>query len=312
MLDYNFTKGLVSIVCLGYKHADFIKDNIFALWKNAYTNIEIIAIDDGSNDGSAELLFELAKQSPYPMQVIAQENTGDVANNFNKGIYEAKGEFITVMSFDDVLTNDAISTKVQLMAKKPNIAFIFNDELTTIDGQSNILEKISPFRVLAQKEISPKSMLELEYSLFGSFFIQGTLFRHDIIREIGAFDKDLMGDDIVLRCKLYNFLLKNPEYTFRVFPQTACYLREHGNNIHKNTLRQIRLVGEVLQRFFPDRPNPPILYNWIHTALSSNSFEASLATFSHNTRLSALLKDETVQKMLKNRAIASYLQEQSR
>ncbi len=310
MAQKEYTKGLVSVICLGYKHRKFIGANLYALWNGEYKDIEIIAIDDGSNDGSAELLHGLAQKSPFPMKVIAQENTGNVAKNINIGLELAFGEFVTFISFDDALTSDAISSKVKIMMKKPKIAFVFNDKLTQVDETGNILDTLSPFEVLKLPEVSASELLEMEYSNFGSYFVQGSLFRHDIVDRVGGFDEDLLGDDIVLRCKLYNYLLENPEYIFRIFPQPACYLRDHGTNIHKNTLRQIKLVAEILERFFPSRPNPSILYAWVFQAFEEEySFEECLALFSHNKRLSSMLNEEIIQDLLKKKATLAYLEE---
>ena len=72
------TKNLLSICCLVYNHAPFIKDNIESIWNSDYNNLEIIVVDDGSKDESSDILKNLQKVSPYPMTIILQKNTGNV------------------------------------------------------------------------------------------------------------------------------------------------------------------------------------------------------------------------------------------
>ena len=70
----NDSKSLVSICCLSYNQEKYIKEAIEALWMQEYKNIEILALDDGSSDNSPNILSELAKKSPVPMQIILQKN----------------------------------------------------------------------------------------------------------------------------------------------------------------------------------------------------------------------------------------------
>ncbi len=288
MLANNYEKDLVSVICLGYKHVNFLKENITAIWENDYRSIEIIVLDDGSNDGSVELLEALALESPFPMKVLSQKNTGNVAANFNKALGEARGEFVTIMSLDDVLAKDAISSKMAVMSKKATIAFIFNDEIIRIDNESKIINIVTPFNILAMKEITADTLLEKEYTSFGTYYIQGTLYRHDVVDAVGCFDNDLLGDDIVLRCKCYNFIKENPEYKFRVFPKSACFVRSHAENINKNYIRQIKLVVEVLDRYFPNKETPPQLYTWVKSAKARASHEEMEELYKYSNRLLAL------------------------
>ena len=108
-------EGLCSICCLGYKHVEFLETCIQHIWDQDYRNIEIIAIDDGSHDGSVELLHKLKEKSPFPMIVLEQENTGKIGMNFNRAREKANGEFIGFISLDDALYPDAISSKLQRM-----------------------------------------------------------------------------------------------------------------------------------------------------------------------------------------------------
>ncbi|MDR2339338.1 MAG: glycosyltransferase family 2 protein, partial [Deltaproteobacteria bacterium] len=97
----DYEKGLCSVCCLGYKHAKYLEKSIRAIWEGDYREVEIIAVDDGSNDGSGELLQSLSKESPCPMKVILQENTGNIGKNFNTGLKHAKGEYVTFIALDD-------------------------------------------------------------------------------------------------------------------------------------------------------------------------------------------------------------------
>ena len=73
MTGNNPTLPLLSVCCLGYKHARFLEENVRSICAIDYPNIEIIAVDDGSQDNSVELLNRLAAEIPLKMTVIGQE-----------------------------------------------------------------------------------------------------------------------------------------------------------------------------------------------------------------------------------------------
>ena len=70
MTGNNPTLPLLSVCCLGYKHARFLEENVRSICAIDYPNIEIIAVDDGSQDNSVELLNRLAAEIPLKMTVI--------------------------------------------------------------------------------------------------------------------------------------------------------------------------------------------------------------------------------------------------
>ena len=91
--------GLLSICCLGYNHADFILDNIKAVWNSDYKNIEIICINDGSQDDSSVILQEYS-QKDKRIVVVNQNNQGLSAAR-NTGLDIAKGDWIMFVDSDD-------------------------------------------------------------------------------------------------------------------------------------------------------------------------------------------------------------------
>ena len=139
------TYNLLSICCLGYNHAPFIEANIRAIWDSGCKDIEIIAVDDGSKDNSGEILKKLQTQSPVPMKVILQENTGNIAHNFNVAWHEAKGKYITFMALDDVLQSDKIAEVMDILCKD-NIAFVASSAITGIDDKGCVCNSIPPLK----------------------------------------------------------------------------------------------------------------------------------------------------------------------
>ena len=123
---------LLSVCVVSYNHEKYIKECIESIWNNDYKNIEILALDDGSKDNSANILKELQKNSPYPMTVFVQKNSGNIGANFNKLFKAAKGEYITVLACDDKLAENTLNFKIQKFLADKNLAFICHSKINGI------------------------------------------------------------------------------------------------------------------------------------------------------------------------------------
>lgn len=92
---------LVSVIIPSYNHAKFIRQAIYSVVNQTYKNIQLIIIDDGSQDGSPSLIDEvIAGIDRLPTRLILQENRG-AHDAINRGISLAEGEYIAILNSDD-------------------------------------------------------------------------------------------------------------------------------------------------------------------------------------------------------------------
>lgn len=109
---------LVSIIIPVYNKASFIKETLESALEQTYLNTEIILIDDGSSDGSFEILQEYYQKYPDKIVLIDQENQG-VSAATNKGIEAAKGDYIQFLDADDLISPDKIANQIKLLEAQP-------------------------------------------------------------------------------------------------------------------------------------------------------------------------------------------------
>ncbi len=102
---------LVSIIVPVYNTKNYIERCVNSLLRQTYPNIEIIMVDDGSVDGSAELLDSLART--YPLRVIHKQN-GGAGSARNVGLDIAAGEWIVFADSDDLYSETAIAYLVNI------------------------------------------------------------------------------------------------------------------------------------------------------------------------------------------------------
>lgn len=112
--------GMVSVVIPTYNQASFMRETIDSVLAQDYPNLQIIVTDDGSTDGTAQIIQDYARQ--YPDKVVAvlsEKNTG-IPANFNRGLRQVKGEYIAWLGGDDLMLDGKIGKQVKLMQQRPD------------------------------------------------------------------------------------------------------------------------------------------------------------------------------------------------
>lgn len=111
---------LVSVVIPAYNMAAYIGEAIESLLNQTYKSLEIIVIDDGSIDSTAEIVRR------YPVRYVKQANAGpSVAKNH--GLLLATGDYIAVLDADDRSHPERIARQVAFLDENPKVGIVFTD-----------------------------------------------------------------------------------------------------------------------------------------------------------------------------------------
>lgn len=112
----------VSVVIPVYNSEKFLKESIESVIHQTYSDIEIIVINDGSTDGSLEIL----KQYEDKITIINQENMG-LAEAVNAGIKKMSGNWLKWLSPDDVLYPNTVELLVEETKKLPENTILYSN-----------------------------------------------------------------------------------------------------------------------------------------------------------------------------------------
>ena len=93
-----------SIIIPVYNAEKFLKECLFSVLSSDRSDIEIIAIDDGSTDNSLQILKSI-QSLDHRLMIFSQKNAG-VSAARNKGLLEATGEWILFLDSDDYFTTE--------------------------------------------------------------------------------------------------------------------------------------------------------------------------------------------------------------
>jgi len=121
----------VSVVMPVYNTADYLKEAIDSILNQTFSDFEFLTINDGSTDGSLEILQDYAAQDRR-IRVVDQTNQG-VTATFNRGIDLARGEYLARMDSDDIAVPSRLAQQVQFLDLNPDVValsgwFILIDE----------------------------------------------------------------------------------------------------------------------------------------------------------------------------------------
>ena len=118
----------VSIIIPFYNTGDYTKEIIESIEANTYPDIEVVVVDDGSDDKSSiEQLEYLQKRLGNLVRIIHVANQG-LATARNLGAQEAEGEFLAFIDADDAFEANFIERAVQLLNKFSNVHIVYSWE----------------------------------------------------------------------------------------------------------------------------------------------------------------------------------------
>jgi teichuronic acid biosynthesis glycosyltransferase TuaG len=104
-------KPLVSFVMPTYNREAYLVEAINSCLDQTYKNIEVVVVNDGSTDGTDDIMQFLSEKHDNIRYIKLSDNSG-IAIARNSGIQEAKGEYIAVMDSDDLCSPDRIKKQI--------------------------------------------------------------------------------------------------------------------------------------------------------------------------------------------------------
>ena len=112
---------LVSVLVPVYNAERYLNSAIRSVQNQTYQNLEIILVDDGSTDGSAAILSEMAAVDKR-IVLISQKN-GGISSALNQGILRASGYYVARMDADDLMLPHRIETQVRFLQENRDLGF---------------------------------------------------------------------------------------------------------------------------------------------------------------------------------------------
>lgn len=214
--------GLVSIVMPTYNQGKYIQAAVDSILAQTYEEIELIIVDDGSTDGTAEILATLTDPR---VRTLRKEN-GGTGSALNAGFALARGEFETWFSSDNLLYPEAIERLISALRSEPAVNFAYADaDIGVMDetGEREVGRSLVSKEVGGQLHDPAKT---LHYYYFGIAWVWRRSLR---LRTGGEFQ--------IGACEDYDMVLRMEEAggRFKLVPEALAWFRRHRANLTAKT-----------------------------------------------------------------------------
>lgn len=182
---------LISVVMSVYNGEAYLDLAIDSILAQSYENFEFIIVNDGSNDGSLNIINSYAKKDKR-IFVLDQNNCG-LTKSLNNALFLTKGKYVARQDADDISSFDRFEKQVEFLEREKDFALV---GCLRYDMDEN------GKTILAYKQ--PTTDSEIRKTLFGSNpFVHGSLMiRQKVISEVGFYNDKLkyaQDYDIILK-----------------------------------------------------------------------------------------------------------------
>ena len=118
---------LVSVAVVTYNQKAFLEECVNSILAQEYENYEIVVADDGSTDGTAELLEALDRRHPGRFVIRRSETNRGVTANHDVALSACRGDYIAWTAGDDLMLPGKISAQVAHMEANPDCVICYHD-----------------------------------------------------------------------------------------------------------------------------------------------------------------------------------------
>lgn len=210
---------LVSILVPCFNHERYIEECLLSILKQDYDNFELIVVNDGSTDASAEKIEAL--RQIYGFQFYQQDNQG-VSAAVNTALNHASGEFVITHDSDDVMLAGRLCKQVAYLQEHPEVGLL-GARAIYIDANGTPL-KNSESRNTSVQTWTFEQLLANAHAVGAPV----AMYRREAIDKVGGYDPSIKVQDFQMTLKIAYL-----NYRIDILPDFVTLYRRHDTNISK-------------------------------------------------------------------------------
>jgi glycosyltransferase involved in cell wall biosynthesis len=254
--DGNKLNPLVSIVIITYNSSKYVLDTLESAKAQTYQNIELIVSDDCSTDDTVEICkswIEANKDCFARSEVICVEKNTGIPANCNRGIKDAKGEWVKCIAGDDILEKECIASFMNFCSSEPkarlveSISQFFNDDFLSENFTSTQNFGDKPFF-----HLNATATQQYQILLRQNFIHGPSVFMHrETLNSVGGYDESnrYMED--------HPLFLKMTKQGHKVFflNKVTVYYRIHNSSVYGSFSKK-----KLFNDFYQKRRSSDLIY----------------------------------------------------
>lgn len=172
----------VSVIVPAYNVEDYLSETLKSLAEQTLDDFEVIIVNDGSTDGTADIINDFCEQYHF-MRAVYQENAG-VSAARNKGIAVSEGKYIAFLDGDDLFAPDTLEN-FYLTAEENNSDLVIG-KIENFDSKNNISYQEHSVNLSKKADVDP-----FDTEILWNFLIGNKLYRADLIRSSHSYFPNL-------------------------------------------------------------------------------------------------------------------------
>ncbi len=224
----------MSVIIPAYNAERYIRETLDSILAQTYPEVEVIVIDDGSTDGTAECVRTYGDRVRY----LYQKNSGGCGSPRNAGMRAATGEFLAFLDSDDVLAPHRLQTEVEFLTRNPDVGMVFSNYR---DFQGDRVHDGSHFEEcpLLSRRLGPPaaavatvldSEASTELMLTENFGSSSPMVRRAVAESVGGYDETLRASED------YDFQYRvATRFSIAIIPQIGWFKRLHSGSMSAQT-----------------------------------------------------------------------------
>jgi glycosyltransferase involved in cell wall biosynthesis len=231
------TMPTISVIIPAFNAQATIKETIASVQAQTFSDFEIIVIDDGSTDGTLELVSTIKDER---LRIFSYEN-GGVAVARNRGISHATGEFIALLDADDLWTPDKLELQLAALQKYPEAGVAYSwTYFKYEEDESSYADESSFFEGNVYADLLVRNFLHN-----GS----NPLIRGKAIESVGEFDP------VCVPCEDWDFYLRLAvQWTFVLVPKSQILYRQSSGSASSKVEVMEKSLLIVIEKAFQGAP----------------------------------------------------------
>ena len=227
----------VSVIMPAFNVAPYVGDAIRSALAQTYTDFELIVVDDGSKDGTADVVGQLAREDRR-IHLVQQSNRG-LAGARNAALRAARGEFFALLDSDDLWEPDFLEEQMAILEAHPRVDIVTGNGWCLGGARHGQLARPFPD---PRPEPDLASIIGDEWSVFIM-----SVFRRSVYTTIGAFDENMRSNED------YDFWLRAAVagLTFRRNDRPLGHYRVRTDSLSASDVRMLSGILYVYTKLRP-------------------------------------------------------------
>lgn len=236
---------LVSILAVSYNHEKYCIEALNSVLNQNYPNIELIIVDDCSQDRTVEIIRKWIADNSVDCQFIAHSENQGTCKTYNEGMSYCNGKYYSTLSCDDILLSNKTSEQVKFFESLgEDVGMIYSDAEMFFDNDPNRFEKFVSFH--RKDDLKPQGNIFEELLERNFLPAMSCLIRTELFEHLGGYDNELLYED-------YDFFLRlSNKYKVVYYDSILVSYRVHEDNLHQKMIDESGYFvskGKMLLKF---------------------------------------------------------------